>query len=159
MAGGKRWACRGGRSRPGGRRKTEVYGITEATGRQHLHSFITIYQALFFPYLFRAAPRLGVQSELQLPAYTTATATSDSSHVCDLHHGSGQHRILNPLMEARDRTRNLMVPSGFCFRCATTGTPLALSMPGCSGRWEYSREGKIPQLRDDSIQGERHPFR
>ena len=30
-------------------------------------------------------PRLGVQSELQLPAYTTATATWDLSHICDLH--------------------------------------------------------------------------
>ena len=31
-------------------------------------------------------PRLRVQSELQLPAYTTATATWDPSHLCDLHH-------------------------------------------------------------------------
>jgi len=31
-------------------------------------------------------PRLGVQLELQLPAYTTATATQDPSHVWDLHH-------------------------------------------------------------------------
>uniref|UniRef100_A0A8D1M8R1 Cystathionine beta-synthase n=1 Tax=Sus scrofa TaxID=9823 RepID=A0A8D1M8R1_PIG len=33
-------------------------------------------------------PRVGVESELQLPAYTTATATSDPSRVCDLHHSS-----------------------------------------------------------------------
>ena len=31
-------------------------------------------------------PRLGVKLELRLPAYTTATATWDLSHVCDLHH-------------------------------------------------------------------------
>ena len=31
-------------------------------------------------------PRLGVESELQLPAYATATATWDLSHVCNLHH-------------------------------------------------------------------------
>ena len=31
-------------------------------------------------------PRLGVQSELQLPAYTTATAKWDPSGVCDPHH-------------------------------------------------------------------------
>ena len=30
-------------------------------------------------------PRLGVESELQLLAYTTATATPDLSHVCDIH--------------------------------------------------------------------------
>ena len=51
--------------------------------------------------------------ELQLPAYTraTATATWDPSRVCDLHHSLRQCRILNPLSEARDRTCNLMVPS------------------------------------------------
>ena len=48
-------------------------------------------------------PRLGVKSELQLPAQTTATATAtatstpDPSHICDLHHSSWQCRILNPL--------------------------------------------------------------
>ena len=56
-------------------------------------------------------PRLGVEWELQPPAYTTATATRDLSHVCDLCHSSGQHGILNPLSTARDRTCNLMVPS------------------------------------------------
>ena len=33
-------------------------------------------------------PRLDVKSELQLLAYTTATATQELSHVCDLHHSS-----------------------------------------------------------------------
>ena len=56
-------------------------------------------------------PRLVVQLELQLLAYTTATGTSDLSLVCDLHHSSQQYQILNPLSEARDRTCNLMVPS------------------------------------------------
>ena len=32
-------------------------------------------------------------------------------------------RILNPLSEAGDRTRNLMVPSQICFHCAIMGTP------------------------------------
>ena len=53
-------------------------------------------------------PRLGVESELQLLAYSTATAMRDLSLVCDLHHSSRQCWILNPLSEARDRTRNLM---------------------------------------------------
>ena len=35
-------------------------------------------------------PQVGVQSELQLLAYTTATATQDPTHVCDLHHSSWQ---------------------------------------------------------------------
>ena len=47
----------------------------------------------------------------------------DPSHVCDLHHSSQQHRILNPLCEARDRTRNLMVPNRIRFCCTTMGSP------------------------------------
>ena len=37
-------------------------------------------------------PRLGVESELQLqlPAYTTATAMSDLKHICDLYYSSQQ---------------------------------------------------------------------
>ena len=54
-------------------------------------------------------PRLGVQLELQLPAYARATAIWDLSHTCDLHHR--QRRILNPLIKARNQTCNLMVPS------------------------------------------------
>ena len=53
-------------------------------------------------------PRLGVQSELELPAYTTATVTQDSSHVSDLYHSSQQHQILNPLSGAREPTCLLM---------------------------------------------------
>ena len=67
------------------------------------------------------APRLGVESELQLSAYITATP--NPSHVCNLHHSSWQHWILNPLREAKDQTRNLMVPSWICFCCAIMGTP------------------------------------
>ena len=53
-------------------------------------------------------PRLGVESELQLLAYTTATAMPDPHCIWDLHHSSQQHQFLNPLSEARDRTRILM---------------------------------------------------
>ena len=59
----------------------------------------------------REVLRLRVESDLQLLAYTTATATLDPSCVCDLHHRSRQHQIFNPLSKARDQTRNLMVPS------------------------------------------------
>ena len=57
-------------------------------------------------------PRLGVKSELQLPIYTTATATRDPSRVSNLHHSSWQHQILNPLSEDRDHTRILLDTSG-----------------------------------------------
>ena len=42
-----------------------------------------------------------IGAELQLPAYTTATAVLDPSHSCNLHHSSPQHQILTPLREAR----------------------------------------------------------
>ena len=45
---------------------------------------------------------LGVELELQLPAYTTATAMPDRSLFCSLHCSLWQGQILNPLSEARD---------------------------------------------------------
>ena len=50
----------------------------------------------------REVPRLGGKSKLQLPAWAAATATQELSCVCDLHDSSWQHRIPNPLSEARD---------------------------------------------------------
>ena len=51
-------------------------------------------------------PRPGGNSELQLPAIATATATPD----------------LNPLSKARDRTHILTDPSQVHYRWSTTGT-------------------------------------
>ena len=60
--------------------------------------------SFFFNFVFIRAtpthmevPRLGVESELQLPTYTTAIATWDPSHVCNMCHSSQQRWILNPL--------------------------------------------------------------
>ena len=47
-------------------------------------------------------PRLGVESELQMLAYTTAIAKWDMSHIYDLHHSLQQRPILNLLSKARD---------------------------------------------------------
>ena len=58
-------------------------------------------------------PRLGVELELQLQVYTTATAISDPSHVFDLYHSSRQRWILNPPSEARDRTCILRMLDSF----------------------------------------------
>ena len=76
-------------------------------------SFETIFShsvsCLFFFFVWlhlwhMEVPRLGVELELQLSAYTTATAVPDLSHVCDLDHSSQQCWILNPLSKARDST-------------------------------------------------------
>ena len=60
-------------------------------------------------------PRLEVQLQLQLPAYTTAIAMRDLSHICDLHHSSWQQQILNLLSEVRDQSCDLMVASQIHF--------------------------------------------
>ena len=60
-------------------------------------------------------PSLGVESELQLPAYITATAMRDPSCVCSLYHSSLQHWILNPLSKVRPPTCVLMDPSQIRF--------------------------------------------
>ena len=84
-------------------------------GKLRQNFYIAVWRQVFvclFP--FRAAPAaygsslLGVELELQLPTYTTATAMQDLSRVYDLHQCSGQLRILNPLREARDRILILM---------------------------------------------------
>ena len=62
--------------------------------------------------------RLGVKSELWVPAYTTAIATRDPNLVCDLHHSSWQCRILNALRKARDQTQS----SWILVRFVTTET-------------------------------------
>ena len=47
-------------------------------------------------------PRLDVEYELQLPAYTTGIAMQDLSRICNLHHSSRQCRILKPAEQTRD---------------------------------------------------------
>ena len=86
----------------------------------------------FFFFFFGTAvadmevPRLGVKSDLQPWAYTTAKAMRDPSHIFHLHRSSWQRRIPNPLIEARDQTHILLDTSWIRFRCATKGTPDSL---------------------------------
>ena len=87
----------------------------------------------------KEVPKLEVESELQLLAYVTATL--DLSHVCNLHHSSQQHWILDPLSKARDQTRILMDTNQIHGSGATVGTPQAVyslqnfslifCLPGC----------------------------
>ena len=85
----------------------------------HLEIFLflslhfSVYSSFFFHFLFFSlvflglywrhveVPRLGVESDLQPPAYATATETPDLSRIYDLHHSSRQCWILNPLRRAR----------------------------------------------------------
>ena len=87
-------------------------------------------QIFFFSFFFLGphvwhveVPRLGVESELQLLPYTTATATRDPSHACDLHCSSRQCQILNQLSKTQDRTCILLDASWIHFHCATNRKP------------------------------------
>ena len=51
-------------------------------------------------------PRLGVESELQLQAYTTARATLDPSCICNLCHSLQQHQTLNLVTETKHPHRH-----------------------------------------------------
>ena len=97
---------------------------------------VRVYHFIIFLFLFlflglhlwhMEVPRLGVQSELQLPAYTTATTMRDPSHICDLHHSSQPRWMPHPLSEARDQTCIFVDTSWICFCWAATG-PLSLSL-------------------------------
>ena len=72
--------------------------------RIEIDSIICLFVCLFLgPHLQHVEiPGLGVESELQMPAYTSATATQDPSRICNLCCSLGQHQILNPLSKFRD---------------------------------------------------------
>ena len=70
--------------------------------------FIYLFSLFLGPHLrYMEVPRLGVESQLQVSTHTTATAMPDPNHVCHRHHSSWRCQILNPLSEARNRTRFL----------------------------------------------------
>ena len=85
-----------------------------------LWGFVVVVVCLFFVFLGQhlwhmVVPRLGVESELQLLAYTTATTMPDPSHVGDPQHSSRQRQILNPLSKTRDGSHVLMDTSQIRF--------------------------------------------
>ena len=76
--------------------------IYQPTSSQHFIFFFFFLVILGLYPLHIEVPRLGVESQLQLLASTTAIATWNVSHICKLHHSSQQHWILNRLNKARD---------------------------------------------------------
>ena len=114
--------------------------LGKCTSPSALPGFFFFLFFLFFFFLFSAAAAvcegssLGVESELQLPAHTTATATQEPSHVCGLHCSSWQHWIPDPLSKARFWTHILMDSSHYCW--ATVGTPIKSRDELCSSNWK-----------------------
>ena len=71
-------------------------------------------------------PGVKSQSELQLPAYTTATAMPGPSRTCHLHRTLWQHQLLNQQSVASDGTC-ILRETWHPYPLSHTGTPLALS--------------------------------
>ena len=104
--------------------------------RQYSYFYFLFFCFLGLHLQHMEVPRLGVRLELQLPVYTTATATPDLNGICDLHHSSHQCQNLNPVSEARDQICILMDTSLARYCWATTGTSLDAYF-----QWELT-EGK-----------------
>ena len=111
------------------------------TGIKRIKMNISSWFFLLTFFLFRATPmaygvpRLGVELELQLSAYTTATAILNLSRICDLSHSLYQHWILNTLSKARIWTHILWILVSFLTHWATMVTPRFLFV------WKYSGVG------------------
>ena len=98
----------------------------------------------FFPFFFflgpllwhMEVPRLGINSELQLLVYTTATAIAmpDLNCIFNLYHSSWQRWIPDPLSKARDGTCILLDTRFIHFCCAIMGTPYILRLLYTSSR-------------------------
>ena len=87
-----------------------------------LSTFLLLFVCLFYflgTYLgHMEILRLGVQSELQLPAASlchSPTAIWDLSHFCDLHHSSWQCQITNPLSKPGIEPASSWLLVGFVF--------------------------------------------
>ena len=101
---------------------------------------------IFYFLLFRAAPPAYGGSQARGPTGDTAAGLHQSHsntrfepHLRPTPQFTAT-QILNPLSKARDRTRNLMVPSQIRFCCTTTGTPIMIILiisiiTHLKGRW------------------------
>ena len=89
-------------------------------------------------------PGLRVESELQLPAYTAATAGAGPSRICNLHCNLWQPWILNPLRRPGMEPISSWILIRFLTCWATSGTPGIIfllkkkkKIP-CHGKWMLS---------------------
>ena len=77
------------------------------------HIFVWFWFFLGPPPWYMEVPRLGVQSELQLPAYAIATVKWDPSPICDLYHSSWQSQSLAHWVSPGIKPASSWIPVGF----------------------------------------------
>ena len=113
-------------------------------------------------------PRLGVESEVQLPAWTAATATRDPSLACNLRCHSRQCQIRNSLSEARDGTHILMDTSRVLHPLSHTfqwqrelerGQREAVSEKERQGRHDRMKQRAVERVSETQMQNfkQQHP--
>ena len=84
-------------------------GSAKREGERESKNLNQTFFSFLGPYLWHMElPRRRVDSEPELLAYATTTAMPDLSRICNLSCSVGQHQILNPLREARERTSIFM---------------------------------------------------
>ena len=97
-----------------------------------LVSFFLSLSLFFFFFFFglhlqhMEVPGLGVKSELQLLAYTTATAMWNLTHICNLYCSLQQRQILKLSTGTEQASSCILV--GFLTSLATVGTPTGVSL-------------------------------
>ena len=81
------------------------FKVLKLTFKFYLFVYLCMYLFIYFlgPHLWHMdVPRLGVELELQLLAYPTATEIPDKRCACELHQSPQQRWILKPLNRDRD---------------------------------------------------------
>ena len=116
-------------------------------GKRDVASSLSLFFCVLWPHPRHTEfPRLGIQSELWPPAYTTATETWDPSHICDLHHSSRQCQI-----SLTHWARPGIAPAtswflvGFTNHWAMTGTPSLLFSKGKKTKQNKTKKQKQKQ--------------
>ena len=85
-------------------------------------------------------PRLRIESELHLPAYTTAIAMPDPSHIWNLHHSSGKAGFLTRWARPRIKPVSSWILVKFVTSWATGGTPSESYIVSSTKRQRGSRD-------------------
>ena len=102
--------------------------ISHCGFNSHFRNFFFFWSFVFSGRYMRhmEVPRLGVELELQLPAYPPATATPDPSHVCNLHHSSQRARFSTHWARTGIKPVSPRTLVRFVNQWAMTGIPVTL---------------------------------